>query len=189
MGLKYINLKGIVTATTVFVTSVLPLGAQQADSRDETQLLAELAQADATRALQLDRQLQALWAQSGSAAMDLLLKRARDALEVDDTRAAIDHLTALTDHAPEFAEGWHLRASAFYEAEMFGLAMDDLARALALNPNNYNAIYGLGAVFETLGDADRAFAAYERAQAIHPHHDQVSKALERLQRQVRGRAL
>ena len=51
MGLKYINLKGIVTATTVFVTSVLPLGAQQADSRDETQLLAELAQADATRAL------------------------------------------------------------------------------------------------------------------------------------------
>ncbi len=189
MVIKHVNLKGIVTAFAVFVTLGTPVLAQDADSSDEAALLSALAEADVAESKRLDRQLQALWSKSGSASMDLLLKRGRDALEVKDTRAAIEHLTALTDHAPDFAEGWHIRASAFYEAEFFGMALDDLSQALSLNPNNYNAIFGLGAILETLGDPERAYEAYERAQAIHPHHEEVTKALDRLKTEVEGKAL
>ncbi len=167
----------------------LPVIAQEADSRDESLLLQRLAVADRDEAIHLDRQLQALWSKSGSAAMDLLLKRGRDALEVSDTPAAIEHLTALTDHAPEFAEGWHARASAFFEAELFGPAMADLERALMLNPNNYNAIFGLGAMLEVFGDQKRAYEAYNRVLAIHPYHEEVTKAVERLRPVVEGEAL
>ncbi|MEY8838324.1 tetratricopeptide repeat protein, partial [Cribrihabitans sp. XS_ASV171] len=95
----------------------------------------------------------------------------------------------LTDHAPGFAEGWHARASAFFGSELYGMALADLERALALNPNNYNAIYGLGLIFEALGEPELAFDAYNRALAIHPHHEEVTKAVNRLEPQVGGQSL
>jgi len=189
MGVKHRNLKGIVTATALFAAICQPSAAQTADAQDERALLSALAEAGPAEAQRLDRQLQALWTKSGSAAMDLLLKRGREALKKGDTAAAIEHLTALTDHAPGFAEGWHMRASAYFEAGLYGPAVADLERALALNPNNYGAIYGLGTILEMFGDRENAFRAYQRAQAIHPHHEDVTKALERLKPEVEGKAL
>lgn len=189
MSIRYPNLKAIVAALAVIVTFSIPLTAQTADLTDESALLAALATAGPAEAKRLDRQLQAIWSKSGSASLDLLLKRGRDALEVEDTQAAIEHLTALTDHAPEFAEGYHARASAYFASELYGPAMADLERALALNPNNYNAIFGLGAILETFGDDTRAYDAYMRALALHPHHEDVTQAVERLKSRIEGRAL
>lgn len=164
----------------------LPVVAQEADLQDESLLLQRLEEAGEDEARSLDRQLQALWSKSGSASMDLLLKRGRDAMEVGNTRAAIEHLTALTDHAPDFAEGWHARAQAYFAAELYGPAVSDLEHALTLNPNNYNALFGLGAILELFGDPRGAWEAYSRVLAIHPHHEDVTKALERLRPEIEG---
>lgn len=189
MGVRHRNLKGIVTATAIFAVFCQPLAAQTADLTDETLLLSKLAHASAEEAPALERQLKALWNRSGSPAMDLLLKRGRDALEAGDPGAAIEHLTALTDHAPEFAEGWYLRASAYFEAGLYGPAISDLERALTLNPNNYDAIFGLGTILEAFGDPERAYEAYGRARALNPHHEDVTKAMDRLKPQIEGKAL
>lgn len=193
MSIQRDNLKGIVAAIAVSVAFCLPVAAQTdgaaADPAGESAILKALADAGPADAVRLDRELQALWSKSGSAAMDLLLRRGREALKQGDTAAAIEHLTALTDHAPDFAEGWHLRASAYFEAGLYGPALADLERALALNPNNYNAIFGLGTILETFGDPDRAYQAYSRARALHPHHEDVTKALERLRPLVEGKEL
>ncbi|TNF58738.1 MAG: tetratricopeptide repeat protein [Rhodobacteraceae bacterium] len=203
MLVSHPHLKCIVAAALLSVAISLPLpgfaqgadGAAEgpeepaADLTDESALLAQLAVADADEARRLDRQLQALWARSGSAAMDLLLERARDAIEAGDTATAIEHLTALTDHAPDFAEGWHARASAYFQADLYGPAVADLERALALNPRNYNAIFGLGAILETFGDTRRAYEAYQRVRALHPHHEAVGEALERLKPRIEGQSL
>lgn len=189
MSIAIHNLKGIVAALFVLVTISSTCLAQQADSRDEGELLQKLAQSTPDQAIALDRQLQALWAQSGSASADLLLERGREALDDGDVGAALEHLTALTDHAPDFAEGWHLRASAFFGIERFGMAAADLEHALTLNPNNYEAIYGLGLIFEIIGQPDKAYEAYSRALAIHPHHEEVTNAVNRLKPQIDGAAL
>ena len=189
MSIEYPNLKRIVAATAAIVMFSLPLAAQTADLTDESALLGALAQADAATAPGIERQLQAVWDKSGSAALDLLLDRGREALESGDSLAAIEHLTALTDHAPDFAEAWFMRASAYFEAGLFGPALADLERALYLNPNNYNAIIGQGAMFETFGDPDRAWQTYQRAQAIHPNHEELGKVLERLKPEIEGKAL
>ena len=194
MGRTCTNLKAIVAAISVVVIPCLPsiLAAQSGanlSALSEAELLERLEDADPTDAAAVERELQALWSKSGSAAMDLLLRRGRDAMERQDWQAAIEHLTALTDHAPDFAEGWSERARAFFHAELFGPAVADLERALALNPNDYNAIFGLGQVFEFFGDPERAYAAYERAKAIHPYHEEVTKALDRLSTVVGGQAL
>lgn len=189
MSIAIHNLKGTVAALFVLVTISSTCLAQQADSRDEGELLQQLAQSTPDQAIALDRQLQALWAQSGSASADLLLERGREALDDGDVSAALEHLTALTDHAPDFAEGWHLRASAFFGIERFGMAAADLEHALTLNPNNYEAIYGLGLIFEIIGQPDKAYEAYSRALAIHPHHEEVTNAVNRLKPQIDGAAL
>lgn len=189
------NLKAIVAAISLTVTpaAVSPVWAQQApvnlSALGEAALLDRLREVDPKEAMAVDRELQALWSKSGSPAMDLLLRRGRDAMERGEWGVALDHLTALTDHAPEFAEGWSERARAFFHADRFGPAVADLERALALNPNDYNAIFALGQVFEYFGDPTRAYAAYERAKAIHPHHEEVTKALDRLSVEVNGQSL
>lgn len=183
------NLKGTVAAIALTVTFSTSCLAQQADSRDEAELLQQLALSTPEQAAGLDRQLQALWSQSGSATADLLLERGREALDDGDVLAALDHLTALTDHAPGFAEGWHVRASAFFGIERFGMAAADLEQALALNPNNYEAIFGLGLIFELMEEPGKAFDAYSRALAIHPHHEEVTNALNRLRPKIEGKAL
>ncbi len=182
-----VNLKHTVTALGVAVCLCGPAGAQDADKIQS--LLEGLRTAPAEQADNLRRDLEREWSRSGSAAMDLLLKRGREALAVEDYTTAIEHLTALTDHAPQFAEGFHARATAFYRADLYGPALDDLETTLALNPDNYNAIFGLGVLFEELGDSRRAAELFRRVLALNPHHENAEKALEQLRSEGIGRTL
>lgn len=183
------NLKHIVAATVFVALFGVPAVAQEADITDPDLLLERLAEAEPGDAGRIDRQLRAIWSKSGSASMDLLLKRGRDAMKVGDLETAIEHFTALTDHAPDFAEGWAERAAAYYAADLYGPAVSDLEKALALNPHNYNAIFGLAVILETFGDKKRAYEAFRRVEAIHPNHEDVAPALERLLPQIEGTSL
>ncbi|MEP5154471.1 tetratricopeptide repeat protein [Planktotalea sp.] len=156
---------------------------------DTAVLLDQLRGANAGEAEKIARDIKRSWSRSGSASADLLLKRGRDALQAKKPKIAVEHLTALIDHAPDFAEGWHMRASAYYQQRLYGPAVEDLANVLALNPNHFDALQGLGAVFEQLGDSKRAYEVYEKVLTIHPHHGDVLEAMERLDKKVNGPAL
>ncbi|WP_424943311.1 tetratricopeptide repeat protein [Aliiroseovarius crassostreae] len=147
-------------------------------------LYAQLAEADDSNWQALEQAIQSRWAKSGSPAMDLLLERARAALEEDDLEAAFDHLGALTDHAPGFAEGWHMRATAFFRAGRLGLALEDLRRVLALEPRHFDALEGVAVVMETLDDPERAIEIYRQVLAIHPRNPDVKEALARLEQEL-----
>lgn len=152
-------------------------------------MLDALRTAEPAEAQRLTREIERLWGQSGSTALDMLLRRGRQAIEDEQLDVAIEHLTAVTDHAPEFAEGWHARATAFYMKGLYGPALDDLQRALILNPDNYNAIYGLGVMLHEFEDYVRAGQAFSRVLDLHPNHEDATKALQSLTREGVGREL
>ncbi|WP_246107339.1 tetratricopeptide repeat protein [Puniceibacterium confluentis] len=181
--------KSTVAALFALVLFSLPLtvSAQQTDRSE--MLLRDLAQADAKEADRLEKEIRLEWSKSGSAAVDLLLKRGRDALEINDVKTAIEHFTALTDHAPAFAEGWHGLALAYYQADRLGLTADALEHTLALNPQHFGALRGLGALFDQLGKPALAYDAYSRVLEIRPHDPDVEAAMKRLETQVRGTEL
>lgn len=187
------NLKAILAAIMAIVMYSIPLSAQQAGDlqarRDLPALYAELSNADADAAVALVREIHLEWRRSGSVTMDLLLRRGTDALERGDSAAAIDHFTALTDHAPDFAAGWYGRAKAFFAAEQWGLAVADLEHVLAIDPDHFEAIYALGALLEQANRPQKALAAYQLALGIHPHYDDAQEASERLKTKVGGRDL
>lgn len=155
----------------------------------ESELLKQLREANATEAARIERELIREWSKSGSAAFDFLLKRGQDALDVKDFRGAIEHLTALTDHAPDFAEGYHVRAMAYFRTQRIGPALGDLEHVLSLNPKHFGAIRGLAVIFETIGDTPRALEAYRMVLDLHPHDAEAQKGVERLRDSVLGREL
>ncbi|WP_308422203.1 tetratricopeptide repeat protein [Actibacterium pelagium] len=129
------------------------------------------------------------WSRSGSPTMDLLLSRGRDALEAGNTELAIEHLTALTDHAPDFAEGFNARAIAYFHAGLYGPAIADIRQVLILNPRHFGALMGLGTIYEQSGYEKLAYDAYVAARAIHPHDPDLKQAVERLEPFVTGTQL
>ena len=168
------------------IAALLVSGPVAAQSADE--LLAQLADPELERWQRVERQLINEWSKSGSPAMDLLLQRGREALTVGELEAAIEHLTALTDHAPEFAEGWNARAAAYFQSGSYGPAMADLARTLELNPQHFGAMAGLGIILEEIGRTTQALEVFRAARAIHPHQPVIRRAVERLEARVSGRA-
>jgi tetratricopeptide (TPR) repeat protein len=179
-------LKPIVAATAVATLLLQPMVASASQLDD---LLLQLRDADPTAAQIIAKEIELEWSKSGSASADFLLKRGRNAMERSEFDVAIEHFTALVDHAPEFAEGWVSRAGAYFQTGLLGPAVHDLEQALALNPQHYEAILGLAAIFEMLDQPKDAWDAYSQVKAIHPTHPDVTEALQRLEPLVKGQAL
>ncbi|OSP55302.1 hypothetical protein BV911_08595 [Pseudoruegeria sp. SK021] len=133
---------------------------------------------------QVEDEIWVEWSKSGSASADLLLDRGRDALQAGNYPLAIEHLTALVDHAPAFAEGYNARATAFYQAGELGLSVQDIEAAVALNPRHFGALSGLAMIFEGLGMLAEALDVYEAVHTIHPHRPDVEDAIIRLEKDL-----
>ncbi|MCI2398079.1 tetratricopeptide repeat protein [Aliiroseovarius subalbicans] len=155
----------------------LPLPAL-GDTLDD--LFAALAASDDTSWEVIENDIWREWSQSGSPAMDLLLERGRAAMNDEEPALALEHLTALIDHAPGFAEGWNARATAFFQLGQYGPALADLHRTLTLEPRHFGALSGLALILEEMGDAAGALAAYRAVVSIHPHQPHIKEAIARL---------
>jgi tetratricopeptide (TPR) repeat protein len=181
----HVNLKRHLAALAALAVLYGPAQAETAPP----ELLEKLRNAEPAQAERISAEVRSHWSRSGSAAMDLLLKRGREAMADGDFRLAIEHLTALTDHAPGFAEGFHARAEAYFRSELYGPALDDLETTLALNPHHFEAIFGLAVMFQEFEDYRRAARLYRRVLTIHPNHENAQEALARLKREGIGREL
>ncbi len=185
-----IHFQSIVTALLLTVMFSLPATpVLAADDVKLNKLYGQLLEAEEGLAQRIAGEIELELSKSGSASLDLLLKRGRRAFEAGNSDVAIEHLTALTDHAPEFSEGYYWRSLAYIQAELFGPAFADLEHTLTLEPRHYGAIEALGFLLEELNRPKMAHEAYERVLSIHPHHKDVRNALDRLGPEVAGKAL
>ncbi|WP_128513815.1 tetratricopeptide repeat protein [Tabrizicola thermarum] len=176
------------------VAALLPLfltcaAALAQDNAKLDDLFGRLKTAEAGEASRIEREIWIEWAKSGSPAEDLLLQRGKDAMDLGDYPAAIEHFSAIIDQDPEFAEAWNARATAFYLSGAFGPAVADIGKVLTLNPRHFGALSGLAAILEETGKPERALEVYRAALAIHPHLQGAAEAVERLEKQAEGQEL
>lgn len=152
-------------------------------------LFDKLKTADAMEAARIEQEIWIEWSKSGSAAMDLLLERGQEAMAMGDMTTAIEHFTALIDHAPDFAEGWNARATAYYQAGQIGPALADIGQTLRLNPRHFGALEGLAMIFQELEEPEKALEVWKAVEAIHPHAAGVSDAIKEIETDLEGREL
>jgi tetratricopeptide (TPR) repeat protein len=186
MARKRVILNLVVAAALALAP--LPVAAQSGDTAgaDIDTLLSELARPDQERWSRIERQILREWSRSGSTVTDYLFQRGQEALRAGRTSEAIDHFSAVIDHAPDFAEAWNARATAFYQANRLGQSLADIEATLARNPRHFGALSGLGIILEQLEFYADAREAYTAAHAIHPHRPAIKDALARLERRLQG---
>ena len=156
----------------------------------DDQLLARLAKAPDRRAARtIERELRARWSHSESPSADLLLKRADQAIEAHDPETAREIVQKLTEIAPDFAEGWHRRATLAAEKDDFPDAIDSLRKVLALQPKHFIALAELGQILEEFDDKERALEAYRKAKELDPFIDGLDDRIRQLSKEVEGQGI
>ena len=127
--------------------------------------------------------------QSGSASIDLLMSRANAALNAADSKTADLLLAAVTKVAPNYAEGWRLRATLDAAAGNDSAAMIALQRVVTINPRHFSAMADLAGMLEDYGDKKGALALYRKALALDPHLEGADHAARALQKEVEGQGI
>ena len=137
----------------------------------------------------IEDKIMAAFLRSGSATVDLLMTRAAAALQAGDTGLAKKLVAAVTNVAPDYAEGWHQRGVMQADAGDDQGAMFCLQKAVTLNPRNFEALTELAGKVEEYGDKTAALRLYRKAMALDPHFDGLVRKVRSLEHDVEGESL
>jgi len=89
--------------------------------------------------------------------------------------------------APEFAEAWNKRATAYYMMGDTRLSAADVRQTLELEPRHFGALSGLGLLYGQHDKIGAAIKAFEEALAVNPHLRGAQRNLDALREEFKRR--
>jgi tetratricopeptide (TPR) repeat protein len=134
----------------------------------------------------IEEQIVALFNQSGSPSIDLLMVHAAAAAHAGDDDTAKSLVISITQIAPGFAEGWHQRAALAQSEKDDADALAYLQKTVTLNPREFAACQEIGQILESYGDKKQALEYYRRALALDPFLEGLDGQVQKLTRDVEG---
>ena len=153
-------------------------------------LYALLATAEnAEQAHTISESIEHLWVASGSDTINYLMQRALLAANSKNPDLAIKLLDAVVALAPDYAEGWNRRAYVHYSQNHLDLALGDLRRTLALDPNHFKALDGLTHMLQEIGRKKEALSVARKLLDINPFYDGAKQAVDELARDIEERGI
>jgi tetratricopeptide (TPR) repeat protein len=129
------------------------------------------------------------YSESGSDTADLLLRRARQAIGVENYSDALKILDATIALQPDWAEGWNARATTRYLDDDYKGSMADIAQTLKREPKHLGALMGMGMILEAREKREEALKVYERVLTIAPHWRNAQEAADKLKAALAGSEL
>lgn len=172
-----------------------PLTERRPDSPEQRaklldDLYAHLAAApDERAATEYAQAIMRLWAHSGSDTVDLLVQRGLKLASDKNYDVAQKVLDAAVELAPDYAEAWNARGQVFYLQNDYERALGDLRRTLALDPNHFKALEGVGSILREVGQKKGAFKAFEKLIQVHPFYHGAQQVYDDLKREVDGQGI
>ncbi|HEY6734222.1 MAG TPA: hypothetical protein VI256_10575 [Roseiarcus sp.] len=129
------------------------------------------------------------YSESGSDTADPLLKRARQAIGVENYSDALKILNATIALQPDWAEGWNARATTRYLDDDYKGSMADIAQTLKREPKHLGALMGMGMILEARDKREEALKIYQRVLEIAPHWRNAQEAADKLKAALAGSEL
>jgi len=132
-----------------------------------------------------------LWSRSGDAAIDRLMAKGSEEMELEKYKEAIQTFSEVIRRKPEFAEGWNRRATVHYLAGDYARSMADCDEVLKRNPSHFGTLSGLGQIHLKLEQHEQALAWFRRALEANPNLTGVEdniRDLEQLLKEKRARS-
>ena len=174
----------------VFAFLVLPVSAAADQNDSRLPSLFEVLQTATApdRIGYAERFIWMIWHESGRDDVDRLMEAGIGEMGGGRLRESIATFAQVIDLAPEFAEGWNKRATAYYLAGEFDNSLQDVERTLALEPRHFGALSGLGLIYLAKGDEYGALRAFEATLEVHPRAAAARFYVARLQSKLRIRS-
>ena len=121
----------------------------------------------------VEQEVWQLWSQSGSRSIDFLLELGTQSMAQGDLGTAIERFNVVIENAPEFAEGWNKRATAYFLMQRFSLSVADIETTLSLEPRHFGAMSG------PRHDSRSARALRGRSEGLRASRDHTSTSTGR----------
>lgn len=153
----------------LFFTGALTQAWADQNAEELPGLFEELAGIDdQNRANQIQQSVWQHWLTGPDDTSDALMVQIQTALQLGRHQVGLVLSNQLIDQYPEYAEGWNKRATFFYILNQLDESVEDIQSTLALEPNHFGALSGLGLILLRTGDAEGALAAFEAVLEINP---------------------
>lgn len=121
--------------------------------------------------------LWSIWFRLGKPRAINLVKCGNTHLDHGNYSCAIEKFSQSIQEDPAFAEAHNQRAIAFYLTEQFERAIEDCRAALALMPQHFGAMAGMGHCYAHMGEWKQARHCYRLALAIYPRLEGIEASL------------
>lgn len=141
---------------------------------------------DAASSSVIEARIWRIWAESGSATVDILLERSQAAEASGDIQLARSLLDQAVQILPDYAEAYNRRAVLAFTADDRAAAIADIEDALKREPRHFGAYVGLATIYESMNQPKAALEAYKSALEIAPFLEQAKQGVARLKPQVEG---
>lgn len=135
----------------------------------------------------IEARIWAVWAVSRSDTTNLLMSRARAAVERKETDLALKLLDAIIVIRPDYVEAWNRRATIEFARKDYGKALADIREVLKREPRHFGALSGMALILQEIGDDAHALDVYRRVLEIYPKIERVPDIVKRLEHKVEGR--
>ena len=144
-------------------------------------LFRELAQAEPPRpADDIEDLIWAIWISHEDRTAEETMGAAVEAMASGEFSEARQLLDGLIEAHPDWAEAWNKRATLAFIDKRDADSLDDLARALEIEPRHFGAVSGFGQICLRNGRLGEARAAFQVALAINPHLRGLAEMVEEL---------
>jgi len=148
--------------------------------------LLRVLQADDTAPRELGRRaLEHIWFHQAGKDAYRMLEQAHDAMEKKEFQRALAILDRMIERYPAFAEAWNRRGAVYWELGNYQQSAADSERALALNPNHYGAMQGIGICRLQMGDVAEACRYLRAALKVLPHDTATRESLQKCEALLR----
>jgi len=175
----------------VFLGALAVSGSAFADQTDPRldPLFERLRTGEAEDADAVAAEIDAIWTDSVSDTVDVLIGRALESLDqrrFDLAEALLDHVVGLSPH---FAQGYALRGAARTAAGDQAGAIADFSRAIELEPRHFEARIALAEIMLAGGDERGAYAMLQKALEWNPHEAHARDRARLLRQKLDGREI
>lgn len=127
-----------------------------------------------------EHSLWSIWFRLGKSQAVCIVKCGNTHLEHGNYEAAIDKFSQAIGEDSNFAEAYNQRAIAFYLSEQYEKSIADCKKTLALMPQHFGAMAGMGHCHAHLSQWVEARHCYRLALAIHPRLEGVEASLREI---------
>lgn len=170
------------------------------DSRDRREGLARLAEigtpADVPFMLQrlhddepmvrgmAEQALWGLWLRTTDRGLNGKFQNSIVMIRQQKIEEAIETLSEIITHQPEFAEAWNKRGDAYSHLGELDMALADYQQTLRLNPYHFGAMQSCGEIWLERSDARRSAEYFRRAIDLNPNLYEAALILRELEERL-----